>query len=105
MKKIAETPNAGKMSREMMEAWTLGFTGGCTCIFLIILIFLWINMLKGKKWAFITTIVFLLLGIGLSIMGMSSAGMGVAVFGLATGIVKLAYTLMRTLGKVGPALS
>ena len=53
MVKMQGQPNSANVSREMIEAWTMGFTGGCLCISLIIYIFLWLNMLKGKKWAFI----------------------------------------------------
>lgn len=105
MVKMQGQPNSANVSREMIEAWTMGFTGGCLCISLIIYIFLWLNMLKGKKWAFITMLVFVILGIGGGAMGMSGVGMGIAIMGLVTGLVKLVYIIMRMIGKVGPSFA
>jgi hypothetical protein len=105
LERMKGTPNDGKVSREMIEAWTLGFTGGCMCLFLVIYIFLWLNMVKGKKWAFIAMIFFTLIGLAFAGMGMSGVGMGLAVTGIVTGLVKLVYLIMRSVGKIGPRLN
>ena len=104
IEKMKGTPQEGKVSPEMMNTMTLGFTGGCMCIGLVISIFLWVNMIKGKKWAFIVMIVFQVLGIAGGAFGLAGVGMGVALLGLITGVIKLGYLIMRMIGKVGPAL-
>ena len=105
MKRMAEQPNGANVSREMIATWSMVGTGGCMCIGLVIGIFLWLNVIKGKKWAFIVTLVFLLLGLLASAMGLSGVGMPLAIFGLVTSAGRVVYVLMRMLGRVGPALS
>ena len=104
MEKMKGTPQEGKVSQEVMQTMTMGFTGGCMCIGLVISIFLWMNMIKGKKWAFIVMIIFQILGIAGGAMGLSGVGAGIAIVGLITGLVKLVYLIMRMIGKVGPTL-
>ena len=105
LKKMAESPNgAQKVDPDMIGTFLMGYIG-CVGIFsLIISIFLWINMIKGKKWAFIVSIVLMVLFIGMGAMGLSGAGAMGAVFGIGVGLVKLVYCIMRMIGKVGPEL-
>ncbi len=103
IRQMATGPNAGKgPSAETMQMIMMATTGGCTCMFLILYIFLWINMIKGRNWAFITNIVFCALGVVLSVFGLAGAGMPLAIFGMVTGAAKLVYNVMRVSGKLGP---
>jgi hypothetical protein len=105
LKKAADSPNGGKApDAAMIETFIMAFTG---CVFVMIFaisIFLWMNIWKGKKWAFIVSIVLLVLGLGMSGMGLSGAGALGAIFGLGVGLVKLVYCILRTIGKVGSPL-
>ncbi|MBS1701306.1 MAG: hypothetical protein JST12_06585 [Armatimonadetes bacterium] len=104
MQKMAEQGNGQKVSREMVETFSYIGLGGCSFVFLIIYIFLWANMLKGKKWAFITMIVLSLLGIVGSSFGLAGAALPLSILGLVTGIVRLIYLGVRMSGAVGPRL-
>lgn len=100
---MAAGPNAGKgPSAETMQMIMMASTGGCTCIMLILYIFIWVNMLKGRNWAFIVNIAFTALGLVMSVFGMSGAGMPLAILGLTTAAAKLVYNIMRVAGKLGP---
>lgn len=104
-KKAAENSNGGPQpDPAMMQTVMMGFTG---CVFVVVLaisIFLWMNIWKGKKWAFIVSVVLLILALGMSAFSISGAGAMGAIFGLGVGLVKLVYCIMRMIGKVGPEL-
>ncbi len=98
-------PGTKLPSDEMFQTIMMATTG---CIFVVILgisILLWVNMIKGKKWAFIVSIVFLILGLAMGAAGLAGAGAMGAMFGLSVGVIKLVYCILRMIGKVGPALN
>jgi hypothetical protein len=106
LKKAQENakPGAQAPTAEMIQMFMTIGTGCVVVVSLAISIFLWINMIKGRKWAFIVSIVLIVLGIGLGALGLAGAGAIGAMFGMAVGVVKLAYCVMRMVGKVGPTL-
>ena len=98
-------PGAPAPTEQMIQMFMTIGTGCVVVVSLVISIFLWINMIKGKKWAFIVSIVLILLAMLLGVFGLAGAGAMGAIFGMGVGLVKLVYCIMRIIGKVGPALS
>ena len=94
-----------KVPIETIQAITMGFIGCTAVVCAPINIVFWINMLKGKKWAFISMLVLIIIGVLMSATRLSGPLMGWTVFTLAFGLGKAIYCGMRVAGKVGPALS
>ena len=104
--KNAAAQSGPKVDPDMMRNIMMGTMGCMFVVCLPISIFVWINMWKGKKWAFIVSMVLLLLGILGQVRNLSSPTM--MMFGIFTAVTLVArfiYVLMRMIGKVGPALS
>jgi hypothetical protein len=104
--KNAAAQTGPKVDPDMMRNIMMGTMGCAFVVCLPISIVVWINMWKGKKWAFIVSIILLILGLLSQIRNFGSPTM--MTFGIVTTVTLLArfiYVLMRMIGKVGPALS
>ena len=106
MKKAQEKSTGGPApSESMMQTIMIGGMGCGFIVALAISIFIWINLVKGKKWAFIVSIVFIILGLGMGALGLAGPAAMASIFGMAVGVAKLIYCVMRMANKVGPALN
>ena len=104
--KNAAAQSGPQVDPTMMKNIMMGTMG---CMFVVcrpISIFVWINMWKGKKWAFIVVLVLLILGLLGQIRNFQSPTMMMfAIFTTVTLVARFIYVIMRMTGKVGPPLS
>ena len=103
IKEAAKNSKGGPApSTEMMQTIMMGSVGCFSVVILAISIFLWLNMIKGKNWAFIVSVVLIAIGILMNISGLIGPAAMSAMFGMAVGACKLVYCILRMIGKVGP---
>ena len=103
----AQAQNSGgpKIDPGMMQNIMMGTMG---CMFLVCLpitAFVWVNMWKGKKWAFITMLVLQILGLLGSMRNLSGPLMAFTVGSMILVLARIIYCSMRLAKSVGPPLS
>ncbi len=104
IKKAQEKSTGGPApSESMMQGIMMGGMGCGFIVALAISILLWVNIIKGKKWAFIVSLIFIVIGLLMGMMGLAGPAAMAAIFGMVVGVAKLIYCVMRMAGKVGPA--
>ncbi len=106
LKNAASQSNGKPMDPDTMRNIMMGIMGCGFALCLPISIFVWANIWKGKKWAFIVSIVLLILGLLSQIRNFwSPTMMMLSIFTTVTLLARFVYVLMRLIGKVGPAVN
>ena len=98
-------PTTGpKTDPAMMQNIMYGSIACMGIVCLPISIFVWINIVKGRQWAFIVMLVLAILGVLGNVTSLGGPAAGFAIGSMLLSLAKVVYGIMRMTGKVGPSL-